>query len=105
MSNWKASPPAFAGACCNGKHDRRRRTPIKNAAQLQALGFALVIFPGGTVRAAAYSLNAYFESLKRHGTTAPTMGSMYDFTQINKLIGTPQMLESGKRHDGPGCTV
>jgi 2-methylisocitrate lyase-like PEP mutase family enzyme len=75
------------------------KTPIKDAAALQALGFALVIFPGGTVRALTHALADYFASLHRHGTTAPYRNRMLDFAALNELIGTPEMLALGRRYD------
>jgi 2-methylisocitrate lyase-like PEP mutase family enzyme len=77
-------------------------TPLRDAAQLEALGFSLPIFPGGTVRALAHTLAAYFASLKAHGTTAPFSDRMLDFAGLNTLIGTPEMLAQGKRYDPSG---
>ena len=75
------------------------KTPLKDAAALQALGFSLVIFPGGTVRALAHALADYFASLHRHGTTTPYRNRMLDFAALNELIGTPEMLALGRRYD------
>jgi 2-methylisocitrate lyase-like PEP mutase family enzyme len=77
------------------------KTPLKDAAALQALGFALVIFPGGTVRALAHALTDYFASLRQHGTTAPFRNRMLDFKGVNDLVGTADMLALGSRYD-PG---
>lgn len=74
-------------------------TPLKDAAQLEKLGFSLVIFPGGTVRALAHGMAEYFASLKQHGTTKPFSDRMLDFTGLNAVIGTPEMLALGKRYD------
>ncbi len=79
------------------------KTPAKIASELEALGFALVIFPGGTVRALAHAFADYFASLKRHGTTQPCRSRMVDFAGLNEIIGTPEMLELGRRYDAePG---
>ncbi|HXY99191.1 MAG TPA: isocitrate lyase/phosphoenolpyruvate mutase family protein [Stellaceae bacterium] len=75
------------------------RTPAKTASELEALGYALVIFPGGTVRALAFCLERYFASLKQHGTTAPCRAAMLDFADLNAIIGTPEMLSLGRRYD------
>jgi len=75
------------------------KTPAKSAAELQALEFALVIFPGGTVRALAHALTHYFASLKRQGTTEPYRAQMADFTGLNEIIGTPETLALGRRYD------
>ena len=74
-------------------------TPILPASELQALGFQLVIFPGGTVRALAFALQEYFASLRANGTTAPFSDRMLDFKGINRLIGTDEFLARGKTYD------
>ena len=73
-------------------------TPITPADELEALGFSLVIFPGGTVRALAHTLQAYFASLRSHGTTAPWQDRMLGFDGLNALIGTPEMLALGETY-------
>lgn len=78
------------------------RTPPASAAELQDLGFSLVIFPGGLVRAIARTAQDYFASLRAHGTTAPFAARMLDFDQLNRAIGTPEMLALGKRYGGVG---
>jgi 2-methylisocitrate lyase-like PEP mutase family enzyme len=75
------------------------KTPLKDAATLQTLGFSLVTFPGGTVRALTHALSDYFASLRQHGTTAQFRNRMLDFAALNELIGTPEMLEIGRRYD------
>ena len=75
-------------------------TPMRDAASLQALGFRLVIFPGGLVRAVARLMTEYFSSLRRHGTTDPFGERMFDFAALNAMLGTAEMLERGKRYDG-----
>jgi 2-methylisocitrate lyase-like PEP mutase family enzyme len=75
------------------------QTPLLSAAELQALGFQLVIFPGGTVRALAFALQQYFAGLKANGTTAPFRDRMLDFAGINRLLGTDDFLARGKAYD------
>jgi 2-methylisocitrate lyase-like PEP mutase family enzyme len=73
-------------------------TPITPADELEALGFSLVIFPGGTVRALAHTLQAYFASLRSHGTTAPWQDRMLGFDGLNAIIGTPELLALGETY-------
>jgi len=96
-SRFRGRVPLLANMVEGGK------TPIKDASQLQALGFSIAIFPGGTVRALAHTLGRYFEALKLHGTTAPWRESMYDLQTINDLVQTPQMLMLGKRYAAPNA--
>jgi 2-methylisocitrate lyase-like PEP mutase family enzyme len=74
-------------------------TPIRDAAQLERLGFALVIFPGGTVRALTHALQSYLAALRRDGTTAAWRDRMLDFRGFQQVIGTAEMLAAGKRYD------
>ena len=74
------------------------RTPATDAAQLQALGYSLVIFPGGIVRAMARCARDYYTSLARHGSNEPFRDRMFDFNQLNEVIGTPEMLALGDRY-------
>jgi 2-methylisocitrate lyase-like PEP mutase family enzyme len=75
------------------------RTPIASADELGAIGFRIVIFPGGTVRALTRCLQEYFAVLKHDGTTARFRDRMHDFNSLNAVIGTPGVLERGKRYD------
>ena len=76
------------------------KTPALSAEGLQEIGFSLVIFPGGTVRAVANNLRGYFASLRQHGTTGPLRQSMLDFDELQELVGTADMLALGKRYEG-----
>jgi len=76
------------------------KTPILPASELEALGFALVIFPGGAARALAKTAEEFYASLKLHGSTELFRARMLDFEAINRLVGTPEMLERGARYSG-----
>ncbi len=75
------------------------QTPIHDAGALQALGFSLVIFPGGIVRAIARQAQEFYAALKEDGTTNRFRNRMFDFNQLNGLIGTPDMLALGKSYE------
>jgi 2-methylisocitrate lyase-like PEP mutase family enzyme len=75
-------------------------TPLASAAELGAQGFSLVIFPGGIVRALARTAAEYYASLHAHGTNEPFKDCMFDFSALNRLIGTPEMLERGRAYEG-----
>jgi 2-methylisocitrate lyase-like PEP mutase family enzyme len=77
------------------------KTPIFSAAELQAMGFKLVIFPGGTVRALSFALRDYLANLKATGTTDGYRDRMLDFTGLNKLLDTDGFRARGKRYDSP----
>ena len=74
------------------------KTPALPAPELQEIGFALAIFPGGIVRALARTAVDYYASLAAHGGTQPFRDRMFDFAELNGLIGTPDMLAHQKRY-------
>ena len=74
------------------------KTPIQSAEELGARGYRIVIFPGGTARFVAKQLEGYYTSLKQHGTTQPMKAGMFDFDELNGLIGTPELLAKGARY-------
>jgi 2-methylisocitrate lyase-like PEP mutase family enzyme len=91
---YAAKVPVMANMVEGGK------TPILSGEELEKLGYKLVIFPGGTVRALAFALQDYFQSLKSNGSTTPWRNQMLDFQGINKLIDTDGFLARGKSFEG-----
>ncbi len=77
-------------------------TPMKSTAELEALGFSLVIFPGAIVRAIALTAQDFYRTLTRDGSTAAFRDRMFDFNGLNEVIGTTQVLDSGKTYEGSG---
>lgn len=92
-SRFAARVPLLANMVEGGK------TPVLSAQELGALGFRIVIFPGGTARAVAHSLQRYYGTLRQDGTTAALRGEMLDFDGLNALIGTPELLAAGKKYE------
>lgn len=77
-------------------------TPVESAADLEAAGYSIVIFPGGIVRAQAHAAQAYYASLAQNGSNRPFADRMFDFDGLNETIGTAEMLALGKRYEGHG---
>lgn len=75
------------------------KTPLLSGDELERLGFGLVIFPGGLVRALARCAAGYLASLKQHGSTEPYRDRMYDFAALNGVLGTEALLAQGKLYD------
>ncbi len=76
-------------------------TPMSSASDLERLGFSIVIFPGGIVRAQARTARDYYTSLKTNGSNRPFADRMFDFDGLNAQIGTAQMLTLGQRYEVP----
>jgi 2-methylisocitrate lyase-like PEP mutase family enzyme len=75
------------------------KTPMMNAPDLEKLGFNLVIFPGGIVRALAATARDYYQSLISSGSNDAFRNRMFDFAGLNAVIGTPETLAEGKRYE------
>jgi 2-methylisocitrate lyase-like PEP mutase family enzyme len=76
------------------------RTPILRTEELQNIGYRIAIFPGGTVRALAHAMRAYFASLVQTGSTAAFGPQMLDLAGINEVVGTTRLLAQGQIYDG-----
>ena len=75
------------------------KTPVKTADDLKSLGFNIVIFPGGAVRAATFQLQEYYAGLLENGSNAEFSRRMHDFDSLNAVIGTPELLSIGKKYE------
>ena len=75
------------------------KTPVLSAPELEAIGFRIVIFPGGIVRVLARTARDYYASLAEARTTEPFRERMLDFAGLNALLGTPELLSLGRQYD------
>ena len=74
-------------------------TPLQGASDLEAIGYSIVIFPGGIVRALAKTAGEYYASLMANGSNRPFADRMFDFDGLNERIGTADMLALGKSYE------
>lgn len=77
------------------------KTPILSRAQLEEIGFRLVIAPGALVRAFAFMSQEFLNVLKTQGTSTPYRERMFDFAAINALLGLPDLLAEGQSYGTP----
>ena len=75
------------------------KTPLKSAAELGALGFKLVIFPGTMVRVIAHAASRYLKALHEDGSTARVLDQMFDFAQVNGILGLNDIMAAGQKSD------
>ena len=75
------------------------KTPVKTANDLKSLGFNIVIFPGGAVRAATFQLQDYYAGLLKNGSNSEFSKKMHNFDSLNSVIGTPELLKIGKKYE------
>ncbi len=75
------------------------KTPVKTSNDLKKLGFNIVIFPGGAVRAATFQLQEYYAGLLKNGSNSEFSKKMHNFDSLNAVIGTPELLKIGKKYE------
>ena len=78
------------------------KTPIASAKDLDKLGYKIVIFPGGAVRAISHHMQGYYSGLLTNGNNDKFSGKMHDFSGLNDLIGTKYLIELGAKYEDKG---
>jgi methylisocitrate lyase len=63
------------------------RTPLIDAASLEAAGIGIVIWPVSSLRIAAFAMETFFAALAKDGTTAPQLDHMQTRKRLYELIG------------------
>ena len=74
------------------------KTPIQSTDDLAEIGYKIVIFPGGAVRAIAHHLTDYFGQLLANGNNTKFSKKMYDFNGLNDIIETNGLLNLGVKY-------
>lgn len=72
-------------------------SPFLPAAELQAIGYAMVAFPVATSYAVAAAIGRLMRTLQATGTTAGMADAMLDFTAFNALVGLPELRAAEER--------
>lgn len=72
------------------------RTPILPAARLQALGYAIAIYPAIGFLAAAAALERAYAHLRQHGDST-ALGESYGFRRMTELMGFPEVWDFEQR--------
>ncbi|MEX2517680.1 MAG: oxaloacetate decarboxylase [Gammaproteobacteria bacterium] len=68
------------------------KTPILSAAELEAMGFKLVVAPIDSVLLAARAMRDLAETFRRDGHTQAMTDQMVDFDEIKEILGLPGYL-------------
>jgi 2,3-dimethylmalate lyase len=79
------------------------RTPPIDIDRIRALGFALVIFPIGSVLAMTAALRDHLAYVRAHGTPAGRLDALPTFAQFTEIVGLGEIeaLEQRFRSDAP----
>lgn len=77
------------------------RSPELSAAQLQAMGFSLAIWPAALMSVACGAMAQALQHLQAHGTTAGTPAPSFNMNQLHELMGFPEVWAFEKRWAQP----
>jgi carboxyvinyl-carboxyphosphonate phosphorylmutase len=84
------------------------KSPLLSVAELQRLGFKVVIFPGSIMLAVLPLVREILAAIKRHGTTEALLGRMTNVVELFETMGLSEMLALDARVAGsataPGVT-
>ena len=67
------------------------RTPIHSAAELEAMGYRIVIWPNALTRFFAHQAAEFLAVLRRDGTADAYRDRMHDFAELNALLGLDEI--------------
>ncbi|HAJ46782.1 MAG TPA: carboxyvinyl-carboxyphosphonate phosphorylmutase [Alphaproteobacteria bacterium] len=76
------------------------RTPVQSAAELEAMGFRLVIHPGACLAPAAGAMRAALKHLQSHGDSRGAPGSAFSFTELHPIVGFDQVWAFDEKYRG-----
>lgn len=74
------------------------RTPPVTLERLRELGYALVLFPIGSLLAATAGIRELLERLSADGTPAAHLSRLPSFTEFLELVGMPEIRELEQRY-------
>ncbi len=74
------------------------RTPPLPLPRLRELGFALVLFPVGTLLAATAGIRSLLGTLRRDGTPAASLPALPGFDEFTELVGIDEVRDLEQRY-------
>lgn len=75
------------------------KTPLHPAAELEAIGYKMVIFPNSSTRMMARAVTKLMTELKQTGTTDGCLGEMMTFLELNQLLGIKEIEQLYKQYE------
>lgn len=63
------------------------KTPLRSAAELEAMGFAIALFPSSTLRLAIRTLGDFLADLRQSGDSRPWVERMASLEATNRALG------------------
>lgn len=90
--------PAALGRPCLANMVERGRTPLTKAADLDAMGYRIVIFPNAVTRFVARQAGAFLARLRAEGGTAGLLAELIGFEDFNRLLGLDEVRAAEERY-------
>jgi methylisocitrate lyase len=84
--------PLFANMIEGGK------TPLLSSAELQRLGYKMVVYPLSALFAAAHAVQETYRALFQEHSTLARQGEMVSFAEFEEIIGVPSWRELEQRY-------
>jgi carboxyvinyl-carboxyphosphonate phosphorylmutase len=81
------------------------KSPLLPVAELQRLGFKIIIFPGSIMLALGLLVRQILGEIKQHGTTAALLDRMGDVVELFDTMGLSEMLALDARVSSPTSSV
>jgi len=74
------------------------KTPLFSSAELQKMGYKMVVYPLSALFSAAKAVAEVYEALFEEKSTASRQGAMLSFHEFEEVIGVPQWQELERRY-------
>lgn len=74
------------------------KSPVVSAEKLKSYGFSIAIYPSAGMGPACAALDASYQYLLEHGSTAGSPVPAYDMQQLHTLVGFPDVWAFEQRH-------
>ena len=78
------------------------RTPVLSAADLEAIGYRIAIFPATGFLATAAALESVYAGIRTHGSSMGGATSLYPFAKMSQLMGFDEVAAFDARHRADG---
>ncbi len=75
-------------------------SPISTAAEVEAAGFRVALFPVALLHAIVPVMQALLRTIAAQGSTVDQQPAMLDISRINQLLGAPDLLGVAERYKG-----
>lgn len=77
------------------------RTPLHRAADLEVMGYSIVIYPDSLTRSIVWTATCLLPELAETGTTSGFRDGMVDFPELTRILGAVEYLGGGSSSRPP----